>query len=119
MFFGASGFILGPVLAALFVTVWDIFAIAFRRELAEPTSIITDPSAQQTAVGSFERVGKYYFQLTVTDDKGATGVASVVVTVIRRYINLDPLQPFIPFEPINSLDPIHRFNPTKPPVLPK
>jgi hypothetical protein len=45
MFFGASGFILGPVLAALFVTVWDIFAIAFRRELAEPTSIITDPSA--------------------------------------------------------------------------
>jgi predicted PurR-regulated permease PerM len=45
MFFGASGFILGPVLAALFVTVWEIFAIAFRRELAEPTSIITDPSA--------------------------------------------------------------------------
>ena len=31
--------------AALFVTVWEIFAIAFRRELAEPTSIITDASA--------------------------------------------------------------------------
>ena len=45
MFFGASGFILGPVLAALFVTVWDMFGIAFQRELAEPTSIITDPTA--------------------------------------------------------------------------
>jgi len=45
MFFGAAGFILGPVLAALFVTVWDIFGIAFQRELAEPTSIITDPNA--------------------------------------------------------------------------
>ena len=45
MFFGASGFILGPVLAALFVTVWDMFGVAFQRELAEPTSIITDPNA--------------------------------------------------------------------------
>jgi predicted PurR-regulated permease PerM len=45
MFFGASGFILGPVLAALFVTVWEMFGIAFQRELAEPTSIITDPNA--------------------------------------------------------------------------
>jgi predicted PurR-regulated permease PerM len=43
MFFGASGFILGPVLAALFVTVWEMFGIAFQRELAEPTSIIPDP----------------------------------------------------------------------------
>jgi predicted PurR-regulated permease PerM len=45
LFFGASGFILGPVLAALFVTVWEMFGIAFRHELAEPTSIITDPNA--------------------------------------------------------------------------
>ena len=48
MFFGASGFILGPVLAALFVTVWDMFGVAFQRELAEPTSIITDPNAPVT-----------------------------------------------------------------------
>jgi predicted PurR-regulated permease PerM len=27
--FGATGFILGPILAALFVTVWDMFGIAF------------------------------------------------------------------------------------------
>ena len=28
--FGVSGFIVGPILAALFVTVWDIFGTAFR-----------------------------------------------------------------------------------------
>jgi predicted PurR-regulated permease PerM len=37
MFFGAMGFILGPILAALFVTVWEMFGIAFRTSLAEPT----------------------------------------------------------------------------------
>lgn len=36
LFFGASGFILGPVLAALFVTAWEMFGLAFSRELAEP-----------------------------------------------------------------------------------
>lgn len=34
--FGAMGFILGPILAALFVTVWAMFGVAFRGELAEP-----------------------------------------------------------------------------------
>lgn len=34
--FGAMGFILGPVLAALFVTVWGLFGAEFRSELAEP-----------------------------------------------------------------------------------
>lgn len=28
--FGASGFIVGPILAALFVTVWEMFGVAFR-----------------------------------------------------------------------------------------
>lgn len=36
LLFGAMGFILGPILAALFVAVWEIFATTFRRELAEP-----------------------------------------------------------------------------------
>jgi predicted PurR-regulated permease PerM len=36
--FGAMGFILGPILAALFMTVWDMFAAMFRRELAESVS---------------------------------------------------------------------------------
>ena len=36
MLFGAMGFILGPILAALFVTAWDMFGTAFRSALAEP-----------------------------------------------------------------------------------
>lgn len=38
MLFGATGFILGPILAALFVTAWEMFGMAFRKELAEPIS---------------------------------------------------------------------------------
>ena len=38
MLFGAMGFILGPILAALFVTAWEMFGTAFRRELAEPVA---------------------------------------------------------------------------------
>jgi predicted PurR-regulated permease PerM len=34
--FGAMGFILGPILAALFVTVWEMFGAAFRSELTDP-----------------------------------------------------------------------------------
>lgn len=36
MLFGAMGFILGPILAALFLTVWEMFGIAFRTSLVEP-----------------------------------------------------------------------------------
>jgi predicted PurR-regulated permease PerM len=28
--FGVSGFIVGPILAALFITVWEMFGVAFR-----------------------------------------------------------------------------------------
>ena len=38
------------MLAALFVTVWEMFGIAFRHELAEPTSIITGASAGELAL---------------------------------------------------------------------
>jgi predicted PurR-regulated permease PerM len=38
LFFGAMGFILGPILAALFVTAWEMFGTAFRTALAEPGS---------------------------------------------------------------------------------
>ena len=34
--FGAMGFILGPILAALFLTAWEMFGTAFRGELAGP-----------------------------------------------------------------------------------
>jgi len=36
LFFGAMGFILGPILAALFVTIWELFGAAFHSGLAEP-----------------------------------------------------------------------------------
>ena len=39
--FGVMGFVIGPILAALFVTVWEMFGIAFKRELAG--SIIAGP----------------------------------------------------------------------------
>ena len=42
MFFGATGFILGPILAALFVTAWEMFGTAFRTALAEPGSAAAD-----------------------------------------------------------------------------
>ena len=35
--------ILGPILAALFVTAWGMFGTAFRSELAEPGSGAADP----------------------------------------------------------------------------
>ena len=38
LMFGVTGFIVGPILAALFVTVWDMFATAFRSSIAEPTT---------------------------------------------------------------------------------
>ena len=36
LMFGVMGFIVGPILAALFVTVWDMFAVTFRNSIAEP-----------------------------------------------------------------------------------
>jgi predicted PurR-regulated permease PerM len=36
MMFGVMGFIVGPILAALFVTVWHMFAAMFRSSIAEP-----------------------------------------------------------------------------------
>jgi predicted PurR-regulated permease PerM len=44
MFFGATGFILGPILAALFVTAWEMFGITFHNALAEPVSAAPPPS---------------------------------------------------------------------------
>jgi predicted PurR-regulated permease PerM len=44
LLFGAMGFIVGPLLAALFVTVWEMFGTAFRRELTgRPPLVETEP----------------------------------------------------------------------------
>jgi predicted PurR-regulated permease PerM len=47
MFFGAMGFILGPILAALFVTAWEMFGTAFRSVLAEPGAPPSQTEARQ------------------------------------------------------------------------
>lgn len=39
LLFGAMGFIVGPILAALFVTVWDMFGKSFHAALAEPADV--------------------------------------------------------------------------------
>ena len=44
MLFGVTGFILGPLLAALFVTAWEMFGTAFRSALAEPGSATANPA---------------------------------------------------------------------------
>ena len=43
MLFGAMGFILGPILAALFVTAWEMFGTTFRSALVEPGSSAENP----------------------------------------------------------------------------
>ena len=46
--FGAMGFILGPVLAALFLTVWEIFGAMFRTELRDaPPLVVLDSHEPQ------------------------------------------------------------------------
>jgi predicted PurR-regulated permease PerM len=45
--FGVTGFILGPVLAALFVTAWEMFGVTFQRELHEASSPIVGPDLRR------------------------------------------------------------------------
>jgi predicted PurR-regulated permease PerM len=48
--FGVMGFILGPILAALFVTVWDMFGTTFRAAIVVPESATgTPPPAASSA----------------------------------------------------------------------
>ena len=58
LFFGAVGFILGPIVASLFVTVWEIFAVAYGDVLPEvrPTDTEarpTDPEVPETPPSDF------------------------------------------------------------------
>lgn len=45
--FGATGFILGPVLAGLFVTACEMFGVTFRREIDGAASPIVGPDLRQ------------------------------------------------------------------------
>ena len=43
--FGVVGFIIGPIVAALFVTIWDLYGLAFR-DVLPPNSEVTDRPPQ-------------------------------------------------------------------------
>lgn len=45
--FGVTGFIVGPIVAALFVTVWDIYGEAFRDILPEGTANLLERRAER------------------------------------------------------------------------
>ena len=42
MMFGVVGFIIGPIVAALFVTVWEIYGVAFKSVLPEVKAFLSD-----------------------------------------------------------------------------
>jgi predicted PurR-regulated permease PerM len=46
LMFGVMGFIVGPILAALFVTVWEMFATAHRAALAQRSSAASDEAVR-------------------------------------------------------------------------
>jgi predicted PurR-regulated permease PerM len=45
--FGAMGFIIGPILAALFLTVWEMFGALFREQLHDASSVIVTDDAEE------------------------------------------------------------------------
>ena len=51
LLFGALGFIIGPIVAALFVTVWDIYGLAFK-ELLPPTKGLATATASAGGTSS-------------------------------------------------------------------
>ena len=57
MLFGAMGFILGPILAALFLTAWEMFGTAFRSVLVEPGSAAASPPPPVDASGAGATTG--------------------------------------------------------------
>jgi predicted PurR-regulated permease PerM len=54
--FGPIGFMLGPVLAGLFITSWEIFAVAFREDLRESSRAIVVLNEDDQAASPEERI---------------------------------------------------------------
>lgn len=52
--FGPLGFIIGPILAGLFVTSWDIFAVAYRDVLEDGVLIVEAPESGNKDRGSYQ-----------------------------------------------------------------
>jgi predicted PurR-regulated permease PerM len=52
LFFGATGFIIGPIIAALFLTAWEMFRSAFRGALVEPGEVGAQPGVLGASPGA-------------------------------------------------------------------
>ncbi|MGE5214066.1 MAG: AI-2E family transporter [Nitrospirota bacterium] len=55
--FGPIGFIVGPIVCGLFLTVWDIYGTTFREVLPPVTSF--DPSEKATPAGALRKPSKH------------------------------------------------------------
>lgn len=54
--FGPIGFIVGPVLAGLFITSWEIFAVAFREDLRDGSRSIVVVGPEENELAVIERI---------------------------------------------------------------
>lgn len=54
------------------------------KQVAGYNVTIANTTAGSTLVSGLQQVGKYYFELTVTDNKGTTGTDTVLVTVVNN-----------------------------------
>jgi hypothetical protein len=70
--FGLVGFIIGPIVAALFLTVWDLYGAAFR-EILPAEGAAAEPD-EPTATGPDEPIA------TGPDEKVATGPDEKIAT---------------------------------------
>ncbi len=50
LLFGAAGIIIGPIVAALFVTIWDIYGVAFKDFLPEVVPVAAQSEADEEDV---------------------------------------------------------------------
>jgi predicted PurR-regulated permease PerM len=44
--FGVIGFIIGPIVAALFITIWEIYGVVFKDVLPEVSALLREPKAE-------------------------------------------------------------------------
>ncbi len=55
--FGAVGVIIGPVVAALFITIWEIYGAAFKDVLTEPIEAVPAPAGVLASSGRAQEEG--------------------------------------------------------------
>ena len=55
--FGAVGIIVGPIVAALFITIWDLYGAAFKDILSEPEEDRLVPAGVLASSGGAQEEG--------------------------------------------------------------